>query len=199
MKRKQQFVASDWLPLNAAFVRIGDSVGSPALAASDLHYALLGGLPSAYRSQDRDGKTHHGELSPDFWRQFTMTDTAGDPSRVRIVPASGKVMPSYAIFYFYVRRADFDQLYPTGKAKRQGDAAQLPRRLPGPRKYDWLAIAGEIARRCHDKSGHLSVPDKESDLVKDMLRWCRDHLSKEPSLTEMKGAVRRIFAALRQV
>jgi hypothetical protein len=42
MKRKQ-FVASDWLPLNAAFVRIGDSVGSPALAASDLHYALLGG------------------------------------------------------------------------------------------------------------------------------------------------------------
>ena len=130
MKRKQQFVASDWLPLNAAFVRIGDFVGSPALAASDLHYALLGGLPSAYRSQDCDGKTHHGKLSPDFWRQFTMTDTAGDPSRVRIVPAGGKVMPSYAIFYFYVRRADFDQLYPTGKAERQG----------------WLAIAGEIAR-----------------------------------------------------
>jgi hypothetical protein len=101
MKHKQQFVASDWLPLNAAFVRIGDSVGSPALAASDLHYALLGGLPSAYRSQDRDGKTHHGELSPDFWRQFTMTDTASDPSRVRIVPAGGKVMPSYAIFYFW--------------------------------------------------------------------------------------------------
>jgi hypothetical protein len=117
MKRKQQFVASDWLPLNAAFVRIGDSVGSPALAASDLHYALLGGLPSAYRSQDRGGNTHHGELSPDFWRQFTMTDTAGDPSRVRIVPADGKVMPSYAIFYFYVRRADFDQLYPTGKSR----------------------------------------------------------------------------------
>ena len=117
MKHKQQFVAADWLPLNAAFVRIGDSVGSPALAASDLHYALLGGLPSAYRSQDRDGKTHHGKLSPDFWRQFTMTDTAGDPSRVRIVPAGGKVMPSYAIFYFYVRRADFDQLYPTGKSR----------------------------------------------------------------------------------
>jgi len=130
MKRKQQFVAPDWLPLNAAFVRIGGSVGSPALAASDLHYALLGGLPSAYRSQDRDGKTHHGKLSPDFWRQFTMTDTAGDPSRVRIVPAGGKVMPSYAIFYFYVRRADFDRLYPTGKAERQG----------------WRAIAGEIAR-----------------------------------------------------
>jgi hypothetical protein len=73
MNHKQQFVASDWLPLNAAFVRIGDSVGSPALAASDLHYALLGGLPSAYRSQDRGGNTHHGELSPDFWRQFTMT------------------------------------------------------------------------------------------------------------------------------
>jgi hypothetical protein len=35
-------------------------------------------------------------LSPDFWRQFTVTDTAGDPSRVRIVPAGGKVMPSYA-------------------------------------------------------------------------------------------------------
>src|SRR5215469_16481289 len=169
MKRKQQFVAPDWLPLNAAFVRIGGSVGSPALAASDLHYALLGGLPSAYRSQDRDGKTHHGELSPDFWRQFTMTDTAGDPSRVRIVPADGKVMPSYAIFYFYVRRADFDQLYPIGKVERQGDAAQQPRRPPDPRKYDWLAIAGEIARRCHDRSGHLSVLDKESDLVNDML------------------------------
>jgi hypothetical protein len=128
-----------------------------------------------------------------------MTDTAGDPSRVRIVPAGGKVMPSYAIFYFYVRRADFDQLYPTGKVERQGDAAQPPRRLPSPRKYDWLAIAGEIARRCHDKSGHLSVPDKESDFVKDMLQWCSDHLSKEPSLTEMKETVRRICAALRQV
>ena len=70
---------------------------------------------------------------------------------------------------------------------------------PGPRKYDWLAIAGEIARRCHDKSGHLSVPDKESDLVNDMLQWCSDHLGKEPSLTEMKEAVKRICAALSQV
>jgi hypothetical protein len=115
------------------------------------------------------------------------------------VPADGKVMPSYAIFYFYVRRADFDQLYSTGKVERQGDAAQPPRRPPGPRKYDWLAIAGEIARRCHDKSGHLSVPDKESDLVNDMLQWCSDNLGKEPSLTEMKEAVRHICAALRQV
>ena len=29
-------------------------------------------------------------------------------------------MPSYAIFYFYVRRAEFDLLYLTGKAERQG-------------------------------------------------------------------------------
>jgi hypothetical protein len=57
-----------------------------------------------------------------------MTDTAGDPSCVRIVPAGGKVVPSYAIFYFYVRCADFDLLYP-GKAEPQGDAAQPPRRL----------------------------------------------------------------------
>jgi len=47
---------------------------------------------------------------------------------VRIVPAGGKVVPSYAIFYFYVRCADFDLLYP-GKAEPQGDAAQPPRRL----------------------------------------------------------------------
>jgi hypothetical protein len=85
--------------------------------------------------------------------------------------------------------------------KSSAKVTQRSRRAdpPGPRKYDWLAIAGEIARRCHDKSGHLSVPDKESDLLNDMLRWCSDHLGKEPSLTEMKEAVRRICAALRQV
>jgi hypothetical protein len=156
--------------LTCGKVRPNHAFGTQFASSSARTQPHVWRLPSAYRSQDRGGNTHQGELSPDFWRQFTMTDTAGDPSRVRIVPADGKVMPSYAIFYFYVRRADFDQLYPTGKVERQGDAAQPPRRPPGPRKYDWLAIAGEIARRCHDKSGHLSVPDKESDLANDMLQ-----------------------------
>jgi hypothetical protein len=43
------------------------------------------------------------------------------------------------------------------------------------------------------------VPKKQSDLVNDMLAWCAEQLDKEPPLSEMKEAVSRICAALREV
>jgi hypothetical protein len=142
------------------------------------------------------------ELSPDFWQQFTFDYRDRYPSHLWIRPTSDKaatVLRSVACFY--VRIADLDRLYSTGKGERQDDVTRSSRRRrPGPATtHDWLTIAGEIARRCHDKYGRVLVPKKQSDLVNDMLAWCAEQLDKEPPLSEMKEAVSRICAALREV
>jgi hypothetical protein len=201
-----EFLVSDWLPIDTAFARIRDAVGSRELAAKDLHSLLLKGPPkglrSAYRRIDRDGKTGFGELSPDFWQQFTFDYRDRYPSHLWIRPTSDKaatVLRSVACFYG--RIADPYRLYSTGKGERQDDVTRSSRRRrPGPATtHDWLTIAGEIARRCHDKYGRVLVPKKQSDLVNDMLAWCAEQLDKEPPLSEMKEAVSRICAALREV
>jgi hypothetical protein len=99
----------DYMPIDAAFMYIRDRIGSAALAARDLHAALLDGrLRSAYRRIKPDGTQDQGELSPDFWKQFTLTESY-DGKRVAFW--SNKVVT--ADYYFFVHRADLDRLYPT--------------------------------------------------------------------------------------
>jgi hypothetical protein len=71
----------------------------------------------------------------------------------------GEVMPSYAIFYFYVRRADFHRLYPTGKAERQGDAAQPS---PGRRLTVSAAFVAPSGRQGRVTSGYRGKADMRS-------------------------------------
>jgi hypothetical protein len=72
-----------------------------------------------------------------------------------------------------------------------------PRRRGRKAKWDWPTICGEIARRCHNKSGHLEVPENERELARDMLEWCREEYDAEPAESEIRDAVRAVCARLR--
>ena len=80
--------------INAPICKVLSCQVGQALAASDLHYALLGGLPSAYRSQDRDGKTHHEKPSAKVTQRSRRADyparvnTIGSQSPVRLLAAA---------------------------------------------------------------------------------------------------------------
>jgi hypothetical protein len=72
-----------------------------------------------------------------------------------------------------------------------------PRRRGRKAKWDWPTICGEIARRCHNKSGHLEVPENERELARDMLEWCREEYDAEPAESEIRDAVKAVCARLR--
>jgi hypothetical protein len=201
---KPDFASADWLPLNDAFEQARRCLGSGELAAGRLHQVLLDGqltsgqlqlppIDGVYFVRSTDGEQRH-ILGPEFWRQvqgFTYGNGA-----VRVVPVEGCRVSGY--WHFFVLRSDLDRLFPvTAKA----DETKPPRRRPGPvTTHDWHAIDGEIARRCIDpKTRQLQVPKNESKLANAVLEWCQDQFGREPAESEMREAVRRICAALRQV
>jgi hypothetical protein len=92
-------------------------------------------------------------------------------------------------------------LWPVSKVSTETIASvkSPARRRSGPvLKHDWHAINGEIARRCHDKSRRISVPENESKLAADVLQWCEDMGRPQPADSAMRDAVKAICAALRQ-
>jgi hypothetical protein len=106
----------------------------------------------------------------------------------------------------FVRRVELDKRYPiaatpTMMATHESDDTRPPERRRGPvLKHDWLAICGEIARRCiNPKTRVLEVPKSERKLAADMLYWCQEKYGdeKEPAHSEMREAVKAICAALR--
>ena len=106
----------------------------------------------------------------------------------------------------FICRADLDKHYriaatPTMTAAPQSDDTRPPQRRRGPvLKHDWLAIAGEIARRCIDpEAGRVAVPEKESALVAEMCIWCKEQGRAVPATSEMSEAVRVVCAPLRTV
>jgi hypothetical protein len=109
--------------------------------------------------------------------------------------------------FFYVRRAEIDLHYPEPRRPHAAERpeAKAPELLPPDRRgrirvHDWHSISGEIARRCIDpETGRVRVPENESTLVGDVLVWCGEQYGKEPALSEMSEAVRRICGALRSV
>jgi hypothetical protein len=209
-KRKQHARSDlgppDWLPLDAAFERIQDGFGSRDLAAGELYQAMLDGrlgsgavwLPPLPAGQhvgpiSTAGKKSQG-LKPEFWQQFeglVVTDRG-----LRAWPTKGRMLVGR--WRFFVRRADLDRLYP---ASAKGDGTKPPRRRTGPvPTHDWHSICGEIACRCVDpKTKRVQVPKNESRLAQAMLQWCQDNYGLEPAESEMREAVRRVCATLRQV
>jgi hypothetical protein len=68
--------------------------------------------------------------------------------------------------------------------------------------HDWFSICGEIAHRCVDpKTGCVRVPKNESKLAAAVCAWCSEEPRnwQEPGMTEMREAVKRVCAALREV
>jgi hypothetical protein len=165
-----EFSGPDWLPLDVAFVHIRNAVGSPALAARDLHGHLLSGrLPSACRRiHYSDGKEDHAELSPDFWQRLALSDTAGDDSRVALWP--GESYTATADYYFFVRRADFEILYPPA-----GAAPDAPLKTK-----DWLMHEVEQREKLGD------IPERITDFA--------DQLHRQMVKGARAGSVERVIA-----
>ena len=112
-----------------------------------------------------------------------------------------------------VRRRELDKHYPaaattpseqrageqpTADHRRADDMRPPQRRRGPPTTHDWHSIDGEIARRCIDpKSGRVQVPKSESKLADEVLDWLAENEQGQPSVSEMREAVKRVCAALR--
>jgi hypothetical protein len=189
----------DWVPLNDAFVRIKDSVGSRELAARDVYQNMLDGrLKSAARHVASEGTETRAILPATFWQQFTLMDALRHEG-VQVRPVKGKVLTGS--WYFFVRRTDLDKHYPQAAAGRSDDTVQPPPRRRGPpATHDWFVICGEIASRCiNPKTGCVQVPKRENRLAEGVLDWCREQYDREPAVSEMRAAVKQVCAALRSV
>jgi len=166
--KKTPLTFSSWddlAPLKDAFDRIMPSVGAPDPAALRLDGDL----------RNERLKLVVMYLSPDK-RHVVTCLTPSDSEKWRHVRAlAGDVMDPPVNGYPFVGRVDLNKLYripatPTMTAAPQSDDTRPPQRRRGPvLKHDWLAIAGEIARRCIDpETGRVAVPEKESALVAEM-------------------------------
>jgi hypothetical protein len=185
---------AEWASFNEAFARIAARSGSRSLAAHDLEQKLISGdLPSAVRHM-RDGtEEERKQLKPAFWHAGMLLDrTLGPGVQVRL---PGPVTGSW---YFFVRRDKLDQFYPESTATVVSPE-KPPRRRTGPvMKHDWHTIDGEIARRCHDKSGRLRIPKDESKLADAVADWLSDEGLDEPAPSNLREAVKLVCAALRR-
>jgi hypothetical protein len=202
---KPDFASDDWLPLKDAFARTWERLGARDLAAGELFAALCDGrlgagaieIPSKGPRQqivaDIQGKQHH-LLPPEFFKSFEGL-TYTDHGAVRLWPSQLR-----GSWYIYVRSSDFDALYPRATPKAVDPMKPAPRRRGPPATYDWHLICGEIARRCiNPKTRRLTVPENESALVEEMLLWCGTEMGKEPAVSAMREAVKRVCAALRDI
>jgi hypothetical protein len=87
-------------------------------------------------------------------------------------------------------------------SERPNDPLAPPRRRPGPPPdtQRWFGICAEIARRCVDpKTGRVQVPKSENKLAEDVLDWLAEIGEGQPSISEMREAVKRVCATLRMV
>jgi hypothetical protein len=132
------------------------------------------------------------------WRTFTSEQCHG----LKVLPATERdclsiwprLLNASAGAYFTLREAA-DQLWPIPAAVSDKPATHR-HRAPN---HAWPIIAGEIARRCHDRTGHVVVPKRQNTVVTEMLKWCTKQGWDEPPRSDMAEYVRRIFEALRKV
>jgi hypothetical protein len=64
----------------------------------------------------------------------------------------------------------------------------------------WAEIHAEIAAYCIDpKTRHVVVPKTESKVAERVLQWCVNTDRPQPSVSEVREAVRIICARLREI
>lgn len=62
-----------------------------------------------------------------------------------------------------------------------------------PPQYDWDTFVLEVIRRANLPDG---LPDKQADLVRDMLSWFQDKYSAEPAESAVKSRISKIYRYL---
>ena len=119
----------EWLPLDAAFVRARDALGSPELAACDLLSDLISGrLPSAIRQIEYDYarqmpvESQTGELKPATWQKFLLHPKFGSEIGVNICARTDAAAPLRGV-YVFVRAVALNRLYPASAAKTEQNPA----------------------------------------------------------------------------
>ena len=184
-KMPPTFFAHEWVPLKAVLRRIISITELREDALRSLNRDLRSGrLRSALLEISSDDKETMTLLNPSDWQQRTVKATINPEESVW-------VEPYVAGLRYFVRRANLDKCYPTPTTTDQSDDTPSPRtttskhdaddtrppeRRRGPvLKHDWLAICGEIARRCiNPKTRLLKIPKNERKLAQDMLGWCQE-------------------------
>jgi hypothetical protein len=189
----------EWLPFQHALQQRSDRVGSGTLAARDLLTWLGDGqLPSAIRLINSKGQETSARLLTKFWQQGALSGVNDDADFTRVHFRDSSFDGDG---YIFVRADVFGRLNASASAPAPSkEPRNIPPRRRGPvLKHDWHAICGEIARRCHNKSGQVVVPKSESKLADDVLGWCEETDTPSPAVSEMREAVKAICAALRKV
>src|SRR5262249_44528682 len=181
-KTPPTFSWDEWVPTGTALDQIISSTKQPDLA-------------SQYFEWDR----RSGRL------QLALVPFDGNGTMILLHPSDWEQPARRAQWrgHLFVRRVDLDKLYPspatpTMTAAHQDDTRPPERRRGRILKHEWIAIAGEIARRCvHSKTGRVLVPKNERNLARQMLAWCQENYGEEPAESEMREAVKAICATLR--
>jgi hypothetical protein len=87
----------------------------------------------------------------------------------------------------------FDTLLPADPAAlRNGGQADERSRVGRPPEYNWDALVVEIIRIA-DMDG---LPDKQSELVSQLLQWCENTWERQPAESGIKLKVSRIYNGL---
>jgi hypothetical protein len=163
-----------------------DTSGPPDLAERRLHGLLReAGLPSARLAIVRDDVEICELLEPSFWSKHTISQCSIATIRVSCRDANDPDCTRFEAMYFFVRRKELDQLYPTPvldspqAASDSSSDEPLPRtRKPKSTKHDWKRECGrEIARKA--LAGEAEPPAKV------MREWVNEKLDYWPDLSDM--------------
>jgi hypothetical protein len=182
-----------WVPLEVPHRLLTQRTGDRDLAAHDLTTLLATQVRSMrrYFGRDRDPRRPNleRELLPfSFWDEHKLSSWR-DGLCIRHVQSS-QAMPAVGL---YAWEPDLQKFLPAAKTD---DSMRPPSRPRGPPvTEDWFTICGEIARRCIE-SGRVRIPKNQTELVEDILQWCRNEHDREPAKSSVHEAVRRVCAAL---
>jgi hypothetical protein len=213
----------NWIPAPEAHRLLTGLLGNPCLAAKDLTDAVAAKrsdkrLPCMRRliasevapHQDRKIVPLSFRFDPvsEKLRVWDPEDDAPvylgttDAGPVYLGPAP-PVYGDRADVAFFVWRPKFEKIWPgvaasaPARSSPAGIEAPPPRPRGSPRTHDWFSICGEIARLCVKcPGGGVRVPENQSVLVNQMLRWLDDQNLTPPAASEMAEAVRRVCAAM---
>lgn len=198
------FSPHEWVPLKDALAHIKVTVGEFTLAVRRFYQdALDGRLETALVEILPDGTEKVTFPKRSDWRQWKVRVPKLNEESA-CVTLVGEI--DIVSGHFFVRRANLGEHYPLAATPppttaHRSDDMQPPPRRPGPPPDTrrWWSICGEIAARCVDpQTSRVQVPKSESKLAEEVLGWLQENEQGEPSVREMREAVKYMCAALRR-
>jgi hypothetical protein len=219
--------AKDWATLPDAVAWVEGCVGGKLWPAMEtviraLQQQLDAGtktLRASARLYPAQGAPELVALTRAFWRRFrisgisvTHSGSGGAVYQVRLCDGvEDKTLRCPEDWRIYLHVVDLDRLYPRTQTiasepprapvDHKKAVAKTSKNLSGPPqsvyRHEWFKICAEIARRCIDDRGRVSVPKNVRQFVGNLEPWCEEHLEKVPAESALREAASTIFEALR--